>query len=162
VNELTIKVPAPFVGVADLGFSARYPAQGWNEPLRDVPFIIEGPAEPMDKLCSRLARFAEVSDRDDAYLWTPPMKLSDEICVMAFRDRSLLDEPEDSLSSRNYVWNLVQPLAFTFLRDCVRLADLKLAEELLLVIETELSGSVEFPMRRQEIIRVNGRQILAA
>src|SRR5438128_12584209 len=40
--ETTIKVPAPFAGVSDLGFSARYPNQPFLEPLRDVPLWIEG------------------------------------------------------------------------------------------------------------------------
>ena len=43
MDELVIKVPSPFSGVDDVGFSARYPAQAWNERLRDVPFIVEGP-----------------------------------------------------------------------------------------------------------------------
>ena len=34
MDELVIKVPAPFSGIEDLGFSARYPAQERSEPLR--------------------------------------------------------------------------------------------------------------------------------
>src|SRR5437899_2372178 len=89
MEELVIKVPAPFSGVGDVGFSARYPAQPNSERLRDVPFIVEGPPRPMHILVERLALFAD-KDRllgptgdDDAYLWTQPVQLTDEVCVIA-------------------------------------------------------------------------------
>src|SRR5256886_6056059 len=47
LQELVIKVPAPFQGRPDVGFSTRYPAQAAQAPLKDVPFIIEGPSGPM-------------------------------------------------------------------------------------------------------------------
>ena len=46
MDELVIKVPAPFSGIEDLGFSARYPAQERSEPLRDVPFSSKVPQVP--------------------------------------------------------------------------------------------------------------------
>ena len=61
MDELVIKVPAPFSGIEDLGFSARYPAQERSEPLRDIPLFVEGPAGPMHLLVERLALF---SDKD--------------------------------------------------------------------------------------------------
>ena len=50
--DITIKVPGPFAGVSDLGFSARYPRQPFLEPMRDVPLWIEGPAQPLRRLGS--------------------------------------------------------------------------------------------------------------
>src|SRR2546428_11649168 len=57
LQELVIKVPAPFKGRPDVGFSTRYPAQPAQAPLKDVPFIIEGPSGPMRQLQSRLEPF---------------------------------------------------------------------------------------------------------
>ena len=84
--EITIKVPGPFAGVVDLGFSARYPEQSLLQPIRDVPLWIEGPAEPMRRLGARLRMLATLVQA--AYGWTHPVVLSDEVVVMAFQDRS--------------------------------------------------------------------------
>src|SRR5205085_4591765 len=59
-DEITIKVPGPFAGVAELGFSARYPEQSLLQPLRDVPLWIEGPPDPMRRLADRLRMLAMV------------------------------------------------------------------------------------------------------
>src|SRR5216684_9229377 len=59
LQELVIKVPAPFLGRADVGFSTRYPAQPAQAPLKDVPFFIEGPPGPMRRLQSRLELFRQ-------------------------------------------------------------------------------------------------------
>src|ERR1700692_2164455 len=95
MDELVIKVPAPFSGIEDLGFSARYPAQERSEPLRDIPLFVEGPSGPMQLLVERLALFSD-KDRiigtladDDQYAWTAPVQLSDQLCVLAFQDRSM-------------------------------------------------------------------------
>src|SRR5712691_12437167 len=87
LSELSIKVPAPFAGISDLGFTAQYRAQHFNEPLRDVPLLIEGPPPPMRRLAEllRLLRGIEGS----SYAWSDPVMLSDEVVVLAFRDRSL-------------------------------------------------------------------------
>ena len=85
--ELTIKVPGPFEGVDDLGFSARYPAQGRFAPLRDVPLWIEGPAQPLRRLHNRLRLLHEAID--GPYAWTDPVQLADEVVIVAFHDRSL-------------------------------------------------------------------------
>ena len=37
MEEITIKVPAPFSGVSDLGFTARYPSQPGYAASADVP-----------------------------------------------------------------------------------------------------------------------------
>src|SRR2546427_647824 len=35
LSEMTIKVPGPFAGISDLGFTAQYRSQHFQEPLRD-------------------------------------------------------------------------------------------------------------------------------
>src|SRR5207237_4982105 len=84
--EITLKVPAPFAGVSDLGFSARYPEQSLLLPLRDVPLWIEGPADPIRRLEGRLRLLAELVRA--AHGWTAPVMLTDEVVVLAFRDLS--------------------------------------------------------------------------
>ncbi len=168
MEEFVIKVPAPFSGLGDLGFSARYPAQTWNERLRDITVIIEGPAQPMSRLVETLSLFAD-KDRlvdatadDEAYAWTPPVSLTDEVCVMAFRDRSLVVHPDASRAERGYVWNLVRPLAFTFLRDCVRIGQLRLAERIAFVIDPGRPPLVDLELVQQAITPVNGSRLLFA
>ncbi|MBV8196315.1 MAG: hypothetical protein JOY80_12415 [Candidatus Dormibacteraeota bacterium] len=170
MHELVIKVPAPFVGVEDLGFTARYPEQERSAPLRDVPFFVEGPPKPMQILVERLALFAD-KDRlfpdgadDELYSWTSPVRLTDEVCVMAFRDRSIQVLPdevsEDAAPLRSYIWNLVRPLAFTFLRDCVRIGGLRLAEQIAVVLDTGRPPAVDLAMTRASITPVNGERLL--
>ena len=149
MDELVIKVPAPFSGIEDLGFSARYPAQERSEPLRDIPLFVEGPAAAdaaahrAARSCSptRTASSAPRAD-DDQYAWTAPVQLTDQVCVLAFQDRSirgsdrLLEPAEAAQAVRGYIWNLVRPMAFTFLRDCVRIGGLRLSERIAVVIDT--------------------------
>jgi hypothetical protein len=180
VEELVIKVPAPFSGVEDLGFSARYPAQDAHERLRDVPLFVEGPPRPMARLIERLALLAE-KDRlvgglgeDEAYAWTPPVQLTDEVCVLAFRDRSLVDLSSGSGAGagfdidagaggalgRQYLWNLVRPMAFTFLRDCVRIGGLRLAERISFVLDAGRPPVIDLEMERRAIWPQNGTVLL--
>lgn len=171
MRELVIKVPAPFAGIEDLGFSARYPEQAPSAPLRDVPFFVEGPPKPMHLLVERLSLFAEKDSiiathgEAEAYSWTQPIQLSDQVCVIAFRDRSVrAEEPAESAPSaglvRAYVWNLVRPLAFTFLSDCVRLGGLRLAERIEVVLDTGQPPAIDLEMRRAAITPVNGDRLL--
>ena len=183
MEELVIKVPAPFSGVDDLGFSARYPAQDAHSPLRDVPLFVEGPPRPMARLVSRLALLAEkdrlVGDalalgEDEAYSWTPPVQLTDEVCVLAFRDRSLVGDasvadavagagamaPSAALAGRQYLWNLVRPMAFTFLRDCVRIGGLRLAEHIAVVLDPGRPPLVDLEVARTAIWPQNGTLLL--
>src|SRR5438309_6606122 len=167
MDELLIKVPAPFSGVEDVGFSARYPAQRPGDPLRDVTIFVEGPAPPMRRLVERLALFAEKDQmivavaEDDAYSWTSPIQLTDEVCVLSFRDRSLVgDSTQYGRMERGYVWNLVRPLAFTFLRDCVRIGGLRLAERIAVVLDTGSPPLVDLEMQRAAITRENGSLLL--
>ena len=168
MEELLVKVPAPFAGVEDVGFSARYPAQDRDAPLRDVTVFVEGPALPMRRLNERLRLFTEkdrlldVSRADDElYSWTAPIQLTDEVCVLAFRDLSVTarDRPAPS-PLRAYVWNLVRPLAFTFLRDCVRIGQLRLAENILMVLDVGRPPVVDWELERREIVPENGTLLL--
>jgi hypothetical protein len=174
MDELVIKVPAPFSGIEDLGFSARYPAQERSEPLRDIPLFVEGPAGPMHILVERLALFSD-KDRivgtladDDQYSWTAPVQLTDQVCVLAFQDRSLrggeslLEPSEAAQAVRGYIWNLVRPMAFTFLRDCVRIGGLRLSERIAVVIDTGHSPSVDIELQRSSITPENGSRLLFA
>lgn len=171
VEELVIKVPAPFSGVEDLGFSARYPAQEANQRLRDVPLFVEGPPRPMARLVERLALLAEkerlVGDgEDEAYTWTPPVQLTDEVCVLAFRDRSMAladaagADPGALLTGRQYLWNLVRPMAFTFLRDCARIGGLRLAERIAVVLDPGRPPVVDLEVERRAICPQNGTLLL--
>ncbi|MBJ7610287.1 MAG: hypothetical protein JF887_12780 [Candidatus Dormibacteraeota bacterium] len=168
MDELVIKVPSPFSGVDDVGFSARYPAQAWNERLRDVPFIVEGPPLPMRRLVQRLSLFTAkdslITDRgdDEAYSWTSPVQLTDEVCVLAFRDHSLRDLDDEGQAGRQYIWNLVRPLAFTFLRDCVRLGGLRLADRIAVVVDVGRPPLVDLELQRSAISAENGTLLLAA
>ena len=169
MDELVIKVPSPFSGVDDVGFSARYPAQAWNERLRDVPIFVEGPALRMRRLVERLNLFAakdsliSVLGDDEAYSWTSPVQLTDEVCVLAFRDQSLRELADDEAqAARQYVWNLVRPLAFTFLRDCVRIGGLCLAERIAVVVDVGRRPVVDLELQRSAISADNGSLLLAA
>ncbi len=169
MDELVIKVPAPFSGVDDVGFSARYPAQAWNERLRDVPFIVEGPPLPMRRLVERLSLFTAkdslitLAGDDEAYSWTAPVQLTDEVCVLAFLDHSLRDLPgEEAAAGRQYIWNLVRPLAFTFLRDCVRLGGIRLNERIAVVLDAGHPPLVDLELTRASISAENGTLLLAA
>jgi hypothetical protein len=174
MEELVIKVPAPFSGVDDLGFSARYPAQEASEPLRDVPLFVEGPARPMRVLVERLALLAEkerhlssatVAAEDEAYTWTPPIQLSDEVCVLAFRDRSLQGgsgSGDAGALGRQYLWNLVRPMAFTFLRDCVRIGGLRLADRIAVVIDAGQLPVIDLELERRSIWPQNGTLLLVS
>ncbi|HSP65608.1 MAG TPA: hypothetical protein VLO10_05395 [Candidatus Deferrimicrobium sp.] len=169
MEELVIKVPSPFSGVDDVGFSARYPAQAWNERLRDVPFIVEGPPRPMRRLVERLSLFTAkdslitVSGDGEAYSWSAPVQLTDEVCVLAFHDLSLRQMSEDDAQAgRQYIWNLVRPLAFTFLRDCVRLGGLCLADNIAVVLDVGHPPVVDLELQRTAISAENGTLLLAA
>jgi len=174
VEELVIKVPSPFSGIDDLGFSARYPAQEVNQRLRDVPLFVEGPPRPMARLVERLQLLAEkdrlVDDgEDEAYAWTPPVQLTDEVCVMAFRDRSLGGAGSSAVGSaaplglsagRQYLWNLVRPMAFTFMRDCMRIGGLRLAEHIALVLDAGRPPLIDLEVERRAIWPQNGTLLL--
>jgi hypothetical protein len=151
LQELVIKVPAPFLGTPDVGFSARYPAQSVPAPLRDVPFIIEGPRGPMRRLQGRLQLFREKR--------TDLVELSDEVFILAFRDESLNTEAEFE-SEAAYLANLVRPLIFPFLKDCVRIGRLALSDSIELSVLRNAHVMAELELRRPQIVVDNGSILL--
>lgn len=161
MDEITIKVPGPFAGVADLGFSARYPQQSLLEPTRDVPLWIEGPAQPMRRLETRLRLLASIVGA--AHGWTHPVVLTDEVLVMAFQDRSSegrpLIEPAGAVA---YLLNLVRPVVFPFLQDCARVAGLRLTDRIDLTVHHAERPVAELTLRWDQIVPANGDDLLCA
>ncbi len=159
-NEITIRVPGPFAGVAELGFSARYPEQSLFQPLRDVPLWIEGPAEPMRRLAHRLRMLAELVR--SAHCWTPPVALTDEVVVIAFQHRTgerILADPSGAI---DYVLNLVRPVVFPFLQDCAQIAHLRLTDRIEMRVRHADRDVAELAMRWDQIVATNGDDLLSA
>jgi len=157
---MTIKVPAPFAGISDLGFTAQYRAQNFNEPLRDIPLLFEGPRPPMRRLAEllQLLRNAEAG----GYAWSDPVMLSDEVVVLAFRDRSLSGQTRSDGApvSANYVLNLVRPVVFAFLKDCAGIAHLRLSDVIEMRVSAEGAPNWEVSMPLADIVAPNGDQLL--
>jgi hypothetical protein len=161
MDEITIKVPGPFAGVADLGLSARYPEQDPFRPLRDVPLWIEGPAEPMRRLEARLRLLATLVQA--AHGWTHPVVLSDEVVVMAFQDRSRAGtRMDDALKAIDYVSNLIRPVIFPFLQDCAQVARLRLTERIEMSVSTPDRLVAGLNLRWDQIVPANGEDLLCA
>jgi hypothetical protein len=160
LGEMTIKVPAPFAGISDLGFTAQYRAQQFNEPQRDIPFLIEGPQPPMQRLADLLRLLS--GSGSSAYEWSNPVMLSDEVVVLAFRDRVAKGSGQlsDSAHVADYVMNLVCPVVFTFLRDCAMIAHLRLSEVIEMRVSAEQKSVAELSMPLQDIVRPNGERLL--
>ena len=160
LGEMTIKVPAPFAGISDLGFTAQYRAQNLNEPLRDIPLLFEGPRPPMRRLAEllQLLRSAEAS----GYAWSDPVMLSDEVVVLAFRDRSLSGHTltDGAQASAGYVLNLVRPVVFAFLKDCAGIAHLRLSDVIEMRVSAEGAPNWEIAMPVADIVEPNGDQLL--
>ncbi len=159
LGEISIKVPAPFAGIADLGFTAQYRAQTFNEPQRDVPLLFEGPEPPMRKLADVLELLS--SAEGQSYAWTHPVMLSDEVVVLAFRDRSVAEEaPSDGARIKDYVVNLVQPVVFTFLRDCAVVARLRLSDVIEMRVSADRDTVAELALPLAGIVQPNGDRLL--
>jgi hypothetical protein len=159
LGEMFIKVPAPFAGISDLGFTAQYRAQHFNERQRDVPLLFEGPQPPMRRLAEVLQQLSAAES--STYTWTDPVMLSDEVVVLAFRDRSVGGETlSDGARLADYVLNLVRPVVFTFLHDCAAVAHLRLSDEIEMRVSTERNAVAEFTLPLQDIVRPNGERLL--
>ncbi|HXN92313.1 MAG TPA: hypothetical protein VN906_12615 [Candidatus Sulfotelmatobacter sp.] len=159
LSEMFIKVPAPFAGISDLGFTAQYRAQHFNERQRDVPLLFEGPQPPMRRLAEVLQQLSAA--QSSTYTWTDPVMLSDEVVVLAFRDRSVGGETlSDGARLADYVLNLVRPVVFTFLHDCAAVAHLRLSEEIEMRVSTERKAVAEFTLPLEDIVRPNGERLL--
>src|SRR5207302_8454139 len=145
LGEMTIKVPAPFAGISDLGFTARYRAQNFNEPQRDVPLLFEGPEPPMRRLAEVLRQLSET--HSTTYAWTNPVMLSDEVVILASRDRSVDGQTlSDGARIADYVLHLVRRVAFTFLHDCAAVAHLRLSEKLVTRGSAERRSVAEYAL----------------
>jgi hypothetical protein len=159
LDEMFIKVPAPFAGISDLGFTAQYRAQQFNERQRDVPLLFEGPQPPMRRLAEVLQQLSAA--QSSSYAWTDPVMLSDEVVVLAFRDRSVGGETlSGGARLADYVLNLVRPVVFTFLHDCAAVAHLRLSDEIEMRVSTERKAVAEFTLPLQDIVRPNGERLL--
>ncbi|HKW69398.1 MAG TPA: hypothetical protein VJP81_02345 [Candidatus Dormibacteraeota bacterium] len=156
---MTIKVPAPFAGISDLGFTARYKAQQFNEPQRDVPLLFEGPVSPMRRLAEVLQLLS--GSRSASYAWTDPVMISDEVVVFAFRDRTVAGQTlSDGARIADYFMNLVRPVVFTFLHDCAVVAHLRLSDVIEMRVSAERKSVAQFSMPLQEIVQPNGERLL--
>jgi hypothetical protein len=157
---MSIKVPGPFAGISDLGFTVQYRAQNINEPLRDVPLLIEGPRPPMKRLAELLTLLRDTEAA--GYAWSDPVMLSDEVVVLAFRDRSLAEATlsDGARAAADYVLNLVQPVVFTFLHDCVSIVNLRLADVIEMRVSDERSNVAELALPLEEIVGSNGDRLL--
>jgi hypothetical protein len=159
LGELSIKVPAPFAGISDLGFTAQYRAQQFNEPQRDVPLLFEGPASPVERLATILQMLSGSSA--ESYTWTDPVLLADGVVVLAFRDRSVRGhELSDGAGLADYVLNLVRPVVFTFLHDCATVAHLRLSDVIAMRVSANERAVAEFALPLHGIVRPNGQRLL--
>ena len=160
LGEMTIKVPAPFAGLSDLGFTAQYRAQNFNEPQRDVPLLFEGPEPPMRRLAEVLHEMSDVESM--GYAWTDPVMLSDEVVILAFRDRSVGEGDVLSHGARiaDHVLNLVRPVVFTFLHDCAAVAHLRLSDVIEMQVNAERRPVAEFSLPLHKIVQPNGERLL--
>ena len=160
LGEINIKVPAPFAGLSDLGFTAQYRAQRFNEPQRDVPLLFEGPQPPMRRLAEILQQLSGANGT--SYAWTDPVMLSDEVVILAFRDRSVsaADVLSDGARIADYVMNLVRPVVFTFLHDCAVVAHLRLSDVIEMQVRAEQKPLAEFSLPLREIVQPNGERLL--
>jgi hypothetical protein len=159
LGELNIKVPAPFAGISDLGFTAQYRAQQFNAPQRDVPLLFEGPESPMRRLAEVLQALSETTS--ESYAWSDPVMLSDEVVILAFRDRSIASASlSDGARIADYVLNLVRPVVFTFLHDCAAVAHLRLADSIEMRVSADSKSLAEFTLPLERIVQPNGERLL--
>lgn len=159
LGELTIKVSAPFAGVSDLGFTAQYRAQRFNEPQREIPLLFEGPRPPLRRLAESLELLS--GSGSPTYVWTDPVMLSDEVVILAFRDRSISSRTlSDGARIADYVFNLVRPVVFTFLHDCAVVAHLRLSDVIEMRVSAERKSVAEFTLPLQDIVQPNGERLL--
>jgi hypothetical protein len=160
LREISIKVPGPFAGISDLGFTTQYRPQDINQPLRDVPLVIEGPRPPMRKLVELLQLLSEAPQ--SAHRWTDPIMVSDEVVLLAFRDRSLAGGTlsDGAPAMADYVLNLVSPVVFPFLRDCALIAHLRLADVIEMRVSSEHETVAAMVLPLGEIVPSNGDRLL--
>lgn len=166
-GDLWIKVPGPFWGVDTVGFSVRYPLAPDSEPASVVPFVVEGDAHLMRKLARTLQLFTQrqlyvdCEEPGEAYGWSDPIPLSDQVVVMAFRDLSLAADRDPVRALRERLANQLVPLAFPFLRDCVRVARLRLEGRIAVKLAVGSQPEFELSLPLEKIGVGNGERTLA-
>src|SRR5258708_34538431 len=96
----------------------------------------------------------------EAYSWTDLIPLNDELFILAFRDESLTDALDDVDSEYRYIVNLVRPLVFPFLKDCVRIGELALRDNIVLAVLANSRVTAELELRRAQLVPRNGSQRL--
>ena len=166
-TDFWIKVPNPFWGVETVGFSVRCPSQPESAGLPDVPFFVEGDAQSMAsldqplRLFAQRERYVDCDGLGEAYSWTDPIKLTDEVIVMAFRDRSLEQPaPDPNRALLNRLSNQLVLLAFPFLRDCVRVAGLRLSSLISVKIGSDSFPEIDLSLPLADIVEGNGTRAL--
>jgi hypothetical protein len=111
----------------------------------------------------RLAEMLQLLSASEsaAYMWTDPVMLSDEVVILAFRDRSVAGQTlSDGARIADYVLNLVRPVVFTFLRDCAVVAHLRLSDKIEMRVSAERKSIAEFALPLHEIVQPNGERLL--
>jgi hypothetical protein len=88
--------------------------------------------------------------------------LSDEVVVLAFRDRSLAGQTlsDGAEVSASYVLNLVRPVVFAFLKDCARVAHLRLSDVIEMRVSADGSPNWDVSMPVADIVAPNGDRLL--
>ena len=159
LGEVTIKVPAPFAGISDLGFTAQYRAQSFNEPQRDVPLLIEGPTPPVERLAEVLRVLT--TEQSNPYSWSDPVVLGDGVAVLAYRDRTVAGGTlSDGAGLADHMVNLLRPVVFTFLHDCAAIAHLRLSDVIEMRVSAERTPVADFALPLADIVRPNGERLL--
>ena len=96
-----------------------------------------------------------------AYAWTDPVMLSDEVVVLAFRDRSVTGGTlSDGARTADYAMNLMRPVVFTFLRDCAMIAHLRLSEVIEMRVSAEKKSVADISLALEDIVQRNGERLL--
>ena len=111
----------------------------------------------------RLAEILQMlsGSRSTKYTWTDPVMLSDEVVILAFRDRSVEGTTlSDGARIADYVLNLVQPVVFTFLHDCAAIAHLRLSDVIEMRVSADNRSVAEFVLPLEDIVRPNGERLL--
>ena len=112
----------------------------------------------------RLAELLQLLRNAEAggYAWSDPVMLSDEVVVLAFRDRSLSGKTlsDGGQMSANYVLNLVRPVVFAFLKDCAGIAHLRLSDVIEMRVSTDGAPNWEVAMPLADIVEPNGDKLL--
>ena len=113
-----------------------------------------------------MRRLAEIlqtlsGSRSSTYVWTDPVMLSDEVVILAFRDRSVAGQTlSDGARIADYVLNLVRPVVFTFLHDCASIAHLRLSDRIEMRVAADRTSIAEFALPLDDIVRPNGERLL--